>query len=110
MLQRARAVNLKLNPTKSLICKQQVKYVGHILSHEGLRPTQERVQAIIDMPTPADKPALQRFLGMMEYVGKFIPNLAEIAKPLRMVLQKNVAWHWQEGQDSAFRQLKELLI
>ena len=71
-----------------MICKERVKYVGHELSQDGLRPTEERIQAIVDLPTPTDKPALQRFLGMIGYVGKFIPNLAEIAKPVRTVFKQ----------------------
>ena len=65
---------------------------------------------IVDLPTPPIKPAVQRFLGVNGYVGKFIPNLAEIAKLLRTVFNKNVAWHWQEEQEFAFKQLKDLLV
>ena len=110
VLEKARKVNLKLNPKKSVICKRQVKYVGHVLSGEGIKPTDERIQAIVDMPTPTDKSAIQRFLGMIGYVGKFIPNLAQISKPLRLVLQKSVAFHWQEKQENAFKHLKQLLV
>ena len=110
VLQRAREANLKLNPQKSKICQQQVNYVGHALTPEGITPNYERVQAIIDLPTPSDKAGVQRFLGMVGYVSKFIPQMAEITKPLRVVLQKNTAWHWDEPQDKAFMKLKNLLI
>lgn len=109
VLDRAREVNLKLNPNKSKICKTEVNYVGHILTQQGLKPNKERVDAIINMPTPKDKAAVQRFMGMMGYVSKFIPNMAEIAKPLRILLHKETAWHWDDSQVAAFEKLKTLL-
>ena len=110
VLQRARTVNLKLNPTKTVIGKQSVNYVGHIISNTGVTPCPKRVQAINDMPTPTDKHAVQRFLGMVNYVHKFIPNMSSIAKPLRVLLEKNVPWHWEHEQKAAFEKLKSALV
>ena len=109
MLERAVHINLKLNPKKSKLCKQQVEYVGHIISDRGVTPSPQRIQAINEMPEPGDKAAVQRFLGMINYVHKFIPNLSSIAEPLRVTLSKNVAWHWGYEQEIAFEKLKEAL-
>ena len=109
VLQRARHCNLKLNPDKSKICKTEVKYVGHLLTAQGVKPDPERVQAIVDMPDPVDKKGVQRFLGMVGYVHKFIPNMSDIAKPLRTILGKDIAWHWQTEQVEAFNKLKSCL-
>ena len=109
VLKRANEVDLRLNPQKSQICKTEVPYVGHLLTQNGLKPNPERVQAILELVTPTDKQAVQRFLGMIGYIGKFIPNLSEIAKPLRLLLSKEIAWHWNEEQEVAFKRLKELL-
>ncbi len=49
----------------------EIKYIGHILSAEGLKPDQEKVKAIINTPQPHDKAALMRFLGMVQYLSKF---------------------------------------
>ena len=110
VLLKARQVNLKFNPKKSKICKTEVTYVGHRLTQEGVKPGIEHVKAITEMPTPTDKNAVQRFLGMIGYVGKFIPNLSETAKPLRILLNKDTLWHWQFEQNAAFEHLKKLLI
>ena len=109
VLERARETNLKLNPKKSKISQKEVNYVGHVLTKEGIKPNPDRVQAIKDMPEPKDKQAIQRFLGMMNYVAKFIPNLSEVAKPLRVLLSKETAWHWDESHRAAFKELKRLL-
>ena len=109
VLQRAREVRFKLNPEKSSICKSEVQYVGHLLTSQGLNPNPERVQAINEMSTPTNKARVQRFLGMIGYVHKFIPNLSEVAKPLHILLSKEVAWHWEQEQINAFDTLKRLL-
>ena len=95
MLKRARKVGLKLNPNKCNICKSEVAYVDHLLTREGLKPNPEHVQAINDMPIPTDMAMVQQSLGMIGYVHKFIPQLSEITKPLRIVLSKDIAWDWE---------------
>ena len=51
---------------------------------------------------------LQRFLGMLTYLAKFIPNLSQIAAPLRVLLEKDTQWHWQDEQVQSFKVLKQL--
>ena len=61
------------------------------------------------MPSPAVKPAFLRFLGMVNYLSKFIPNLADLTQPLRELLHKEVEWLWYERQEKAFQAIKEKL-
>ena len=51
---RAQEVGLKLNSSKSQICKTEVPYVGHLITDKGLKPNPRSVQTIVDMPTPTD--------------------------------------------------------
>ena len=106
VLKRSRKVGLKLNRSKMKIMTTEVPYIGHILTANGLKPDPSKVQAVEEMPSPADKPALLRFLGMVNYMSKFIPNLAELTQPLRELLYKDVAWHWSERREKAFRSIK----
>jgi len=108
VLERARLRNLKLNKTKCQMKKKQIAYLGHILTNQGLQPDPKKVQAVRDMPPPQDKEALQRFLGMLTYLSKFIPNLSQIASPLRALLEKDTTWEWDHEQQESFRQLKQL--
>ena len=80
-------------------------YVGHVFGTDGLRPSPDKVQAILNMPAPHDKLSLQRFMGMVNYLHKFIPHLADINKPLIELLEKSVEWHWMERQQKAYEEL-----
>ena len=88
VLQRVRDINLKLNTEKSIVQTDEVTYIGHILSSKGIKPDPSKVQAITEMKSPQDKKELQRVMGMINYLGKFIPNLSNVTQPLRALLLK----------------------
>ncbi len=77
VLQRAQERNLKLNKDKSQIRLKEISYIGHIFSHEGVRPDPKKVQAITQLHAPKNKEQLQGFLGMTTYLSKFIPNYSQ---------------------------------
>ncbi|XP_056109383.1 uncharacterized protein K02A2.6-like [Rhinichthys klamathensis goyatoka] len=108
LLQRAREYNLKLNKKKCQIRTSQIKYIGHVLTADGLKPDEEKVRAVVQLPTPEDKQDLQRFLGMLQYLAKFIPNLSEVSAPLRQLLENDVEWFWGSEQEKSFQKLKAL--
>ena len=105
VLERARQKNLKLNKEKSQIALDEISYIGHILSKEGLKPDPKKVQAITEMRPPQSKEELQRF-GMVTYLAKFIPNFSLVSTPLRQLLEKEIEWHWTESQEESFKKLK----
>ena len=110
VLQRARERGLRLNPDKSQMCMSSVTYVGHKLTKDGLIPDKKKVEAVQKMNYPESKEELQRYLGIMTYLAKFIPNLSQTAAPLRLLLEKDVMWHWGDQQSAAFDSLKSAII
>lgn len=77
VLNRTRDIGIKFNKEKSHICQSQVKYLGHIFSKAGVQVDQAKVKAICDMPPPSNITELQRFLGMITYLGQYIDNLSQ---------------------------------
>ena len=75
-------MKLRLNPSKCKFGLNEVSYVGDTFTDKGLKADPKKIKAISEIP-PEDKPALQRFLGMVNYLGKFIPNLSELTTSLR---------------------------
>ena len=97
---------MKLNKTKCQIRKQSIVFLGHIISSEGIKIDPSKTEAITKMPLSRSVNDLQRFLGMINYTGKRIPNLAKHATPLRNLLKKDVVFKLQEPQFDAIGNLK----
>ena len=76
------------------------------ICERGIEPDPENVSAIFDMPLPANKKELQRFLGMVNYLGKFLPNLSDVSAPLRKLLNKDFEWCLDAPQMKAVQEFK----
>ena len=86
-----------------------MKFHGHVFTKDGLKTDPEKVRAVVDMPRPTDKAGVQRLLGMVNYVSKFIPNMSDLTSPLRQLLHQDVEWHWEEQHEAGFKKVKEAL-
>ena len=106
-LERARKCNLKSKLEKCHF--KSTSYIGHKLTPEGIKPDPEKIEAIVNMPEPHDKKGVQRLLGKVNYVSKFVPNMSEITSPLRELLKKDVMWHWSVRHARAFEKIKTIL-
>ncbi|XP_034058782.1 uncharacterized protein K02A2.6-like [Gymnodraco acuticeps] len=109
LMQRCRAVKLRLSERKLQFKLKAVHFHGHVLSTEGLKIDPEKPQAVLDMPTPTDAKAVQRMIGFVTYLAKFLPGLSEICEPLRRLLDKDTAWHWLPKHDDAIREIKRMV-
>ena len=105
-LQRCEERGVALNAQKLCLRESEVPFIGHITTSKGLCINPAKVKAIQKMPAPTDKAGVQRVLGMVQYLSKFLPNLADITKPLRDLTQKDVRWTWGPAQESAFEQMQ----
>ena len=88
----------------------QVPYIGHLLTREGLRVDPKKVEAIEKMPAPKDAKAVQRLLGSVNYLAKFVPHLSNIMQPLRRLLNKNTEWCWLHTHQQAFDEMEKALM
>ena len=79
-LERMRENNITLNIKKCSFGVPEVKYLGHKLNKNGVFPDVEKVKAIKEMPIPACKKDIQRFLGLVNYVGRFLSNLMRLLR------------------------------
>ena len=74
-----------------------------------MHPDPKMVQGITEMTGPTDKQQLQSFLGMVNYMGTFIPNLSHDTEPPWAMLKKDNIFHWEEQQTWSFQQVKTLI-
>ena len=110
IFQRFRDSNLKLHPTKCTFAVDQVLYLGHILSQNGVEVDQSKVDAVKSFPRPTNLKTLRGFLGLTGYYRRFIKGYAQIANPMYQLLKKDVPFQWNEKCEKGFLQLKNSLI
>ena len=106
LLDRCRERNIKLNKKFTLKC-DDVQFIGHRLTKEGQKPDPAKVKAILSMKKPDDVAAVQRLMGMVKYLSKFLSDLSHICEPIRHLTHKDVPWFWTKEQDVAFDKIKE---
>ena len=109
VLSRLRQYGLRLKKSKCKFFQKELEFLGHIISSEGIKPTEERVRSIQDAPRPVNKQELQSFLGLITYNSKFLPSLSHVLQPLNLLLRKNQEWVWKSAQQNAFTKAKQLL-
>lgn len=101
---------LRLNTEKCAFAKNEIKYLGHVLTGEEIRPDPEKVSAIENFPTPKTKKQVQSFLGICNYYRRFIKNFSTIACPLTDLTRKHASFIWDPRCDHAMTALKHKLI
>ena len=94
VLKRCKEIHLTLNKDKCRFSVSEVTYIGHILNAKGVQPDPEKIKAIHEMPAPKDKKGVERLLGTVNYLAKFIPNMSTITKPIRDILKADIMFHW----------------
>ena len=73
---------VSINKKKCVFGAREVKYLGHLVTPEGIRPLPSRVADLLQFPPPDSKVGVQRFLGMINYYRRFVPKMAHNLKPL----------------------------
>lgn len=109
VLERLVVARVTLNRAKCAFSVREVSVLGYVVDASGIRPDPKKVQAIKEMATPATNPGMRRFLGIINYLARFVPNLAVISAPLCELLLRDREWCWGSAQQNAFDSLKELV-
>ena len=90
-------------------CKFQspnVQYLGHQINSGGIHPLLNKVDAVVKASLPHNVQQLQSFLGLINYYGKFIPNLSTLLQPLNRLLQAGMQWNFNSKCKKVFQQAK----
>lgn len=104
VLGRLKSAGITLNKDKCIIGVQEIDFLGHRISEQGISILPERVDAIANFPVPKNKETLLQFLGIVNYIGKFIPNKSSLLEPLNSLLKDGVSFDWFDKQEKAFRE------
>ena len=101
--------SIKLNKHKLALRVQEVDFMGHLLTAQGLKPDPKKVEAIIKLPTPKSKEDIERLNGTVNYLAKFLLRLSPLMEPLWRLTQTGIEWHWEDGKEKAFSEVKLLV-
>jgi len=117
-----RECGLKLSPKKCSFLQKRVKFVGHIVSEDGIETDPEKIEKVVHWPTPTTPNLVRQFLGFAGYYRRFVKDFSKIVKPLNEVMpdptkskkgakKTKVAreWKWGPEQETAFQSVKQLL-
>jgi len=106
-LERCLIKGIKLNKDKLFNKVDAVTFMGHKITKDGLEVDEEKIKAVKNFPSPSNVTQLRSFLGLVNFVSKFVQNSAKTLHPLNNLLKNNVEWHWSESQQNAFDLIKK---
>ncbi|OWY94548.1 LOW QUALITY PROTEIN: Retrovirus-related Pol Polyprotein from transposon 412, partial [Phytophthora megakarya] len=110
VLERFRTAGFKLKMKKCKWGRDQVTFLGHIVTPSGIVPNPEKVKALINVKRPHDLHTVRAFLGLTSYFRRYIPGYAGISAPIERLKLKGAAFVWTDDCEAAFLQLKRRLI
>lgn len=106
LFQRFREHGLTLNLEKSQFFRSEAKFLGHILTPQGICPDPEKIRDIKEFPAPKNLKQLRGFLGLVNYYSKFTREHGEATVPLLHLLRKGEKWKWTSNEEGAFNTVK----
>lgn len=109
LLSRLRKINCKLNRDKIKLFQTEIKFFGNLLTTKGIKPDSEKIKAIKNMPAPENKKDLERFLGMVNFLAKFIQNASAECHHLRALATSIDDWKWTNEDQNEYERVKNLL-
>ena len=120
VFQKLCAAGLKLKPSKCFFFREEIEYLGHVVSGKGISTNPKKIEAVSKWPTPKTVYDVRSFLGFVGYYRRFIKNFSRITKPIREVITglenqskraaKKTYIEWTDAADAAFENLKTMCV
>ena len=100
---------LKLNKQKCKFKQTKLSFLGHMISESGVSPDSDKVQAIMELPQPTAT-TIRSVIGMINFLGRYVPNLQTIMKPMNDLLREDTQFKWGHTQEKSSTQVKDILM
>ncbi|KAI5726039.1 hypothetical protein M8J77_023179 [Diaphorina citri] len=109
VMERLRQHGVTLNGEKSVFYQTSVDYLGHTISPHGIKPTKERIEAILKLDVPRNQKELRSYLGVIGFILKYIPCSHDLLKPMYDLLKGDSEWFWGPDQQKSLENLQCVL-
>jgi hypothetical protein len=107
---RCRKFGISLNPSKSIFDITKGKLLGHIVSDSRINIDPKSIVAILNLPPPTSKKEVQSFMGVINFVYKFVPDFVVMVKPIHNLLKKERSFSWIDDVKNSFVGIKKSII
>ncbi|KOM40249.1 hypothetical protein LR48_Vigan04g044700 [Vigna angularis] len=105
-----RKYNMRLNPAKCTFGVPAGKFLGFLLTTRGIEANPDKCRTILEMRSPQKLKKVQRLVGRLTSLSRFIPKLAERIKPIVRIMKKSAGTDWDDQCEQAFNEVKSILI
>ena len=110
VLERLRNANLKLKAKKCILFADEVEYLGHVITGNGVKTDPKKIEAVKLWHPPRTVRQVRSFLGIATYYNRFIKDFIEIAHPLHDLTKRGIKFKWEPHHQKAFDAIRERLI
>ena len=104
---RCRKFNISLNPSKSIFGITKGNILGHIISDSGISIDPGRIATILNLPAPTSKKEVQAFMGIINFVRRFVPDFSVMVKPIHNLLKQDHFFSWIDDVENDFIRIKK---
>ena len=100
---------MKLRLDKCQFCVSEINYLGYTINATHYKPTQKYTNKVLHCPVPKSKKELQSFLGMVQWIKRFMPPFEQHSGVLYKLTHKHVKWRWGEEHQKAFDSIQRMI-
>ena len=108
ILRRLEENDLYIKPEKCVWKARKIGFLGVVMGPNGMEIEREKVDGVLSWPQPKTVKDVRKFLGLANYYRRFIKDFARIARPMNVLTRKDEKWRWEEPQQKAFNELKQV--
>jgi len=110
MLKRLEENDLYVKPEKCIWKVRKIRFLEVVIGPNGIEMEKEKVDRVLSWPEPKNIKNIKKFLGLANYYRRFIKDFAQVARPMNMLIRKDVKWQWRREQQQAFDKLKRIFM
>jgi len=108
ILRRLEENDLYIKPEKCVWKARKIGFLGVVIGPNGIEMEKEKVDGVLSWPQPKTVRDVRKFLGLANYYRRFIKDFAQVARPMNVLMRKDEKWRWEEPQQRAFNELKQV--